>query len=300
MCAMTRNTDFSGKDIEEKISDLLIRVGERVRKLRNGQVLPRRLLSEKSGVSARYLAQLESGRGNISIGLLQRVAIALETPIEFLLSESDVESSSAIGVARLYRQADDTTREDVMRLLDPEHAPELRSNRICLVGLRGAGKSTLGARAAHHLDIPFVELNHEIERESGMPQEEVLELYGAEGYRKFEAAALDRVIETHSSAIIAAAGGIVADSDSFDRLLRYCHTIWVQASPTEHMARVRGQGDERPMAGNPSAMEQLRSLLTSREVHYSRASARLDTSGKSVQASLNELLALIQARGLLS
>jgi len=149
------------------------------------------------------------------------------------------------------------------------------------------------------LDLPFVELNNEIEDQSGMPVNEVIALYGQEGYRRLEARAISRVIATHDDLILAVAGGIVAEPETYNLLLAHFHTIWLRTSPEEHMARVRNQGDERPMAGNAEAMDQLRSILTSREALYGRALAQLDTSGQTVDASLAQLLALIRDRQLL-
>ncbi len=276
------------------VAEVMSRVGDRVRRAREGKGIPRRVLSDISGVSPRYLAQLEAGEGNISIGLLQRVSIALDHRIEWFLAEDDPWSSEALRVADLFRGASDEVRSAVIKMLDPEPAQVMRARRVCLIGLRGAGKSTLGRLAGNALGIPFVELNQEIEMQSGMPVDEVMALYGPEGYRKLEAQALARVIANYDKMILAVAGGIVAESDTYASLLAHFHTIWVKTSPDEHMARVRAQGDERPMAGNPEAMDQLRSILTSREAHYEKAQAFLDTSGKVVDRSLAELLQLIQ------
>lgn len=305
---MTEITTFSGKTTQHPheaqtdaaVTALILRVGERVRKARERKGIPRRILSEVSGVSPRYLAQLEAGEGNISIGLLQRVAIALDHRIEWLIGDEDPWSSEALRVADLFRSANADVQQSVLRTLRPEPAETMRGQRICLVGLRGAGKSTLGSRAGQSLNIPFVELNREIEEQSGMPVDEVMALYGQEGYRKLEAQAISRVIATHETMILAVAGGIVAEPDTYNLLLSHFHTIWVKTSPGEHMLRVRAQGDERPMAGNPEAMEQLKSILTSREALYSKSLAQLDTSGQSVKTSTTALLTLIEDRGFLS
>lgn len=279
---------------EDEVRTLITRVGERVRKARERKGIPRRVLSEISGVSPRYLAQLEAGEGNISIGLLQRVAIALDHRIEWLMTEDDPWSSEALHVSDLYRSANTETRQRVMHLLRPESAQEMRAQRICLIGLRGAGKSTLGQKAGETLNIPFVELNREIEEQSGMPVNEVMALYGQEGYRKLEAQAVTRVVQTHDTMILAVAGGIVAAPDTYTTLLNRFHTVWVKASPSEHMERVQAQGDTRPMAGNPEAMNELKAILTSREALYEKAQISLDTSGKTLDQSLAELLALIK------
>ena len=299
---MTEITNFRGETdaalredtIDHAVSVLILRVGERVRKARERKGIPRRVLSEISGVSPRYLAQLEAGEGNISIGLLQRVAIALDHRIEWLVGEDDPWSSDALRVADLFRTANSDVQKTVLQALCPKPLETSRAHRICLVGLRGAGKSTLGQMAGAALGLPFVELNREIEEQSGMPVDEVMALYGQEGYRKLEAQAINRVIATHDRMILAVAGGIVAEPETYNTLLGHFHTVWVKTTPAEHMARVRAQGDTRPMAGNPEAMEQLRSILTSREALYEKAQAQLDTSGQTVEASLGKLLALIE------
>ena len=277
---------------------LIARVGERVRAAREAAGIPRRVLSERSGVSPRYLAQLESGAGNVSIGLLCRVAAALDRRIEWFISDDIAGDDRASHVAALFRAASRDVQETVLRSLSPPVSAG-RAHRICLIGLRGAGKSTLGAQAGLALGLPFVELNDEIEAQSGMPVEEVMALYGQEGYRKLETQAVHRVIDQNDRLILAVAGGIVAEPDTYDLLLDNFHTIWIKTSPNEHMARVRAQGDERPMAGNPEAMEQLKSILTSREALYRRAQAQLDTSGQPVKASLTQLLTMIKTNGFL-
>lgn len=299
---MTEITNFRGEATpqstatrsEQEVTALIQRVGERVRRARERKGIPRRVLSEMSGVSPRYLAQLEAGEGNISIGLLQRVAFALDHRIEWLVGHEDPWTSDALRVADLFRASSADVQQTILRTLNPEPAETLRAHRICLVGLRGAGKSTLGAMLGETLNIPFVELNSEIEEQSGMPVSEVMALYGQEGYRKLEAQAIGRIIATHDSMVLAVAGGIVAEPDTYNLLLGHFHTIWLKASPEDHMTRVRAQGDERPMAGNPEAMEQLKSILTSREALYAKALAQLDTTGLTADTSLENLLTLIR------
>lgn len=285
---------------DREVAALLAQVGARVRQARERKGLPRRVLSEMSGVSMRYLAQLEGGEGNISIGLLQRLATALEYRIEWLVGRDGPDRPEAARVAALYAAAGDETRARIDGLLDAGARSTRKANRICLIGLRGAGKSTLGAMAGRALGAPFAELNVEIEMIAGMPISEIMALYGHEGYRKLEAEALNRIAASHDRIILAVAGGIVAESETYARLLDAFHTVWIQASATEHMARVRAQGDERPMAGNPEAMAQLRSILDSREALYERADARIDTSGATAEASLRDLLTLIEQRRFLA
>lgn len=273
----------------------IAKVGERVRHVRKLQGISRRILSERSGISQRYLAQLELGSGNISIALLLKVAVGLGEPIEnFIIDHENAhEDNHAIA---LFRNADDATKQQVLAILDPEKAQQLRHKRIALIGLRGAGKSTLGAIAGTHLQIPFMELNDEIERSNGMSVNETIELYGQEGYRLLERQAIERIAMSKEQIILAVAGGIVSEPETFNYLLRHYHTIWIKAAPEEHMDRVLKQGDERPMAGNPEAFQQLRQILTSREALYQRASSVVDTTGTSLEMSTQALLDMIEAK----
>ena len=304
---MAEITNFRGdtqpveqmSSIDRAVQQLILRVGDRVRKARERKGIPRRVLSERSGVSPRYLAQLEAGAGNISIGLLERVAIALDHRIEWFVGEEDPWTSEVVKMASQFQTADKATQQAVMALLCSSGPGQQKAQRICLLGLRGAGKSTLGRMTGEALDLPFLELNREIEDHSGMPVSEVMALYGQEGYRKLESQALQRVIATHDSVILAVAGGIVAEPMTYNALLSHFHTVWLKASPEEHMGRVQAQGDDRPMAGNPEAMEQLRALLSSREPLYDRADARLDTTGNTLQQSTQALVALIESEGFL-
>lgn len=276
--------------LDAAIAALQTRVGDRVRTARTARGMSRRVLSEVSGVSPRYLAQLESGEGNISIGLLFRVADALGVAMETLVSPGDL-PAEARRMGEAFACADSTTQAQVRGLLSGATS---KAGRVCLIGLRGAGKSTLGAAAAKALDVPFIELNRAIEAAGGMPISEIMGLYGPEGYRQLEADALDNIVAEQDRAIIAVAGGIVGDANTFDRLLDRFQTIWIKAAPEEHMARVRAQGDTRPMDGNPQAMAQLRLILTSREAEYGRADTVLDTGGQGVGSSVTALLALIE------
>ena len=276
--------------------ELIRRLSLRVREARKARGLPRRVLSEISGVSPRYLAQLEAGEGNISVILLQRVAQALDLKVEALLAERAPWDKDVERFATLFAKAGPEMQRQVRGLLAPETPQSQRAARVSLVGLRGAGKSTLGRLAGEALNIPFVELNKEIEADSEMPVAEVMALYGQEGYRELEAEALDRVIARHDRMILAVAGGIVAESTTYARLLQRSHTVWVHTSASEYMQRVRAQGDVRPMEGNPAAMTQLKNLLDTRRPLYERADAQINTSNRPVKASLNDLLAIIRKR----
>lgn len=281
-------------DAGVSVALLIQHVGSRVRKTRKSLGMSRRELSERSGVSPRYLAKLEGGDGNISIGLLKKVALALETPAEAFLMDDDPQGTELRQITSLYKRADAATRARVLQVLDPERMQAQKAERLCLVGLRGAGKSTLGAKISEEFGAPFIELNREIEANAGMPVGEIIALYGQEGYRQLEADTLSKIVETHSRAVVAVAGGIVSEEDTFYRLLSRFHTVWIKASAGEHMDRVRAQGDVRPMEGNPQAMIQLREILKAREAFYAQADLVLDTSGKPEDASHSELSALIQ------
>jgi XRE family aerobic/anaerobic benzoate catabolism transcriptional regulator len=186
----------------------------------------------------------------------------------------------------------------VLQILSPENPARLRRQRICLIGLRGAGKSTLGRLLGETLSVPFIELNRDIEEQSGMPVNEVMALYGQEGYRRLERQALERIVQMTDCVVLAVAGGIVSEPETYNFLLRNFHTVWLKATPEEHMQRVRTQGDERPMAGNPKAMEELNAILTAREALYARADLTVDTSGRTLEQSRADLLAAVGQLGL--
>ncbi|MBL4597578.1 MAG: helix-turn-helix transcriptional regulator [Rhizobiaceae bacterium] len=278
---------------EASYTRLLRTVGERVKNLRARKGISRRALSEDSGVSQRYLAQLESGSGNISIGLLLRVANALDFKIEWLVSEEDPWNSDLSMAKYLLSNATIEQRAQVIKMLEPQAISNPKSNRIAFIGLRGAGKSTLGRLASDELKIPFLELNDEIEKVSGIPVHEVFALYGQEGYRQLERQSLEQTIATHEAVILAVAGGIVSNPQTFNYLLQHFHTIWLKAAPEDHMSRVRGQGDERPMAGKPDAMNDLQQILFSRESLYARADVEVNTAETPLNESLEQVITAI-------
>ena len=279
---------------------LIARVGARVRAARVQAGLSQRALSERSGLSLRYVAQVEAGVGNISIGRLEGLAGALGLPVAALVAEGGIEAQDAARLAALWSAADPATRARALAVLDPQRARARKARRICLMGLRGAGKSTLGALVAADLGLPFVELREEIEREAGMPVAEIIALYGAEGYRELEAAALAGIVSARAGVMLAAAGGIVEHDAAMGALLTRFHTVWLRAAPSEHMERVRAQGDLRPMQGNPRAMVQLRQILRGREAQYAQADLRLDTANRTTEQSRADLRALIAEAGILT
>ena len=259
--------------------------------------MTRRLLARDSGVSERYIAHLEAGQGNISILLLRQIAAALNLPLVELIQE---ESDQAVELTlidqflkRLPRQKLAAVRSQLVR--DYGSARAGRMKRIALIGLRGAGKSTLGTRLARALDAPFIELDREIEREAGTSLSEIFLLYGQAGYRRYERRCLEKVLEKNERAVIAAGGSIVSEPGTYDLLLSTCFTVWLRAEPEEHMVRVVAQGDTRPMAGNDEAMEDLRRILVGRAALYGQADVTVDTAGNTPEQSLAELRKAVSA-----
>ncbi|HMK69226.1 MAG TPA: helix-turn-helix transcriptional regulator, partial [Stellaceae bacterium] len=252
-----------------------------------------------SEVSERYLAQLESGHGNISIVLLRQVAQAMGLPLADLVREGPEHPVEFTLLVQSLARLEPRELAEARKLLAASFGAAVESerrHRIALIGLRGAGKSTLGARLAKKLGVPFVELDREIERISGMTLATLFDLYGQSAYRRYERRALESAIESQDRAVIATGGSLVSEPGTFDLLLASCFTVWLTARPEEHMSRVVAQGDFRPMADNEAAMEDLRKILEGRQALYSKADATIDTAGKSVEASLRSLEAAIAAK----
>jgi len=269
----------------------LVALGERVRDLRARRDMSRRALADASGVSERYLADLESGRGNVSVLLLRQIAAALSLPAEDLLREQDQRSLELTLIHQLLARVPPHRLARIRHRLqqDTEEESGHRAQRIALIGLRGAGKSTLGQRLADVLQRPFIELDREIERDAGTSLSEIFLLYGQGGYRRYERRCLERVLESHVSCVIATGGSIVSEPATYELLRGTCTTVWLRAAPEEHMARVIAQGDTRPMADNPEAMDDLRRILQGRERLYRQADLILDTAGRRPDQSLREL-----------
>ena len=270
---------------------VLRKLGERVREARAHRGMTRKILARDSGVSERYLAQLEAGRGNVSVLLLRQIGAALGIALSDLLRDGDNQPVELTLIQqflqRLPKQRLARIRAQLLR--DFGSPPADRGKRIALIGLRGAGKSTLGPALARKLDVPFVELDQEIERDAGISLSEIFLLYGQQGYRRYERRCLDRVIESHERCVIATGGSIVSEPATYDLLLSTCFTVWLKADPEEHMSRVVAQGDTRPMAGNAQAMEDLRRILDGRGMLYGQADATVDTAGQTVEQSLRAL-----------
>ena len=272
-------------------SRFLESLGGRVRELRERRGMSRKFLARESQVSERYLGHLEAGSGNISVMLLRGVAAALGVTVaEMLLPEEEDSVERRLIRRFLERLPRHRMEEVIFRLMRDFGAEEaLRRKRVALIGLRGAGKSTLGPRLAKRMQVPLIELNREVMRETGLPINEVIALSGPAAYRRIERRALERVLREHERAVIVAGGGIVADEEAFRLLLANCYTAWLKAKPEEHMARVLAQGDLRPMAGNDEAMEDLKRILASREALYGQADAIVDTSGETPDESFAKL-----------
>jgi XRE family aerobic/anaerobic benzoate catabolism transcriptional regulator len=272
-------------------------IGRMVRLGRAKRGMSRRQLAQESGTSERYLAQIESGAGNPSVLVMRGIADALELPIVELLPRANGRSAAYARIVDLLGRVPPaelgSIADTIERRLDQAAATD-RGRRIALVGLRGAGKSTLGRMLAERLDCPFVELDRMVEQEYGASVPLLIEMSGVATFRRHERACLERVVSENERAVIATAGGIVSNPETYGLLLRRAHTVWLSAQPDEHMSRVMKQGDFRPMAHNREAMADLHAILEARRGDYARAEAKLDTSGATVQQSfarLNKIVA---------
>jgi XRE family aerobic/anaerobic benzoate catabolism transcriptional regulator len=280
-------------------SRYLAALGERVRTLRARRGMSRKVLARESGVSERYLAKLEGGEGNISVLLLRQVARALDTAIDQLVLDGDDPPVEVTHSLEVLRRLDPADLERARRWLSDTFGGSLnatRNSRIALVGLRGAGKSTIGSLLAERIGIPFVELDREVEREVGMTLAAVFDLYGQAGFRRLERKALDRAVTENPRMVLAVGGGLVSDAASYEHLLATCFTVWLRATPAEHMQRVIAQGDLRPMADNRESMADLRRILSGREPLYGKADLQLSTTertpGQCVELLVAQLLSV--------
>src|SRR5215470_15433019 len=274
----------------------LSNLGRRVREARAQRGMARKALSREANVSERYLAQLEAGEGNVTVVLLRRVAAALGLRILDLLDQG-----SGVSEQRLIRRFLDALPaerlQEVLRRLTTEFGQDesMRRKRITLLGLRGAGKSTLGEALARSLRRPLVELDKEIEREAGIGLSEIFLLYGQAGYRRIERRCLERIVESNGEMVMTVGGGIVSEPETYNLLLHNCLTVWVKASPDEHMGRVVAQGDFRPMQGHAEAMEDLTRILEARVPLYRKADLTIDTTGETPAQSLRKLREAVAA-----
>lgn len=266
--------------------------GNRIRGERARRGMSRKLLAHHAGISERYLTQLESGKGNVSVLLLRQVAEALGLPLTRLVEDEPVSPEMTLVRQFLSRLSPAQLQEAYGSLTTwfATDAKASRADRIALVGLRGAGKTTLGTAAAQALDVPFFELDREIERISGTSLGAIIELYGQPAYRRYEQQALQELLAAHPRFIVATGGSLVSETATYELLLRTCFTVWVRTTPEEHMQRVLAQGDLRPMSGSQQAMDDLRRILEERSELYGRADAVIDTTGRTVEEAVRELL----------
>jgi XRE family aerobic/anaerobic benzoate catabolism transcriptional regulator len=275
------------------VAAFLAELGREVRRSRAKRGMTRRQLAIASRTSERYLAQIESGAGNPSVTVLRAIAQALDVAPASLLGEPSAGGSARVALLELVTQLPDQSASELIRLIETRFLPAGRADRaqrIALIGLRGAGKSTLGRLLARHLGCPFIELDRMVEQDYGASIPDIIEIAGTATFRRHERAALERVIAGHDAAVITTAGGIVSDRESYALLMRRSHTIWIKARPEEHMGRVMAQGDFRPMAQNREAMADLVAILEARGPDYAHAQAQLDTSGEGVEQSFAKLL----------
>ena len=276
----------------------LAAIGSEVRRSRAKRGMTRRQLAQASQTSERYLAQIESGGGNPSVSVLRAIAQALDLPCSALLPEAGARTAALGAILDLLAQVPEgelpALAKDIETRLARSGSAD-RARRIALVGLRGAGKSTLGRMLAQHLGWPFIELDRLVEEDYGASIPDLIEMAGTATFRRHERSALDRIVTAHDAAIITTAGGIVANPETYALLLRRTHTIWIKARPEDHMSRVMAQGDFRPMAQNRAAMADLVAILEARRADYSRAEAEIDTSGEAVEQSFAKLLQTVTA-----
>jgi XRE family transcriptional regulator, aerobic/anaerobic benzoate catabolism transcriptional regulator len=284
-------------------TEFLTALGERVRALRARRGLTRKSLAAAADVSERHLANLEYGTGNASILILQQVANSLQCSLAELLGDVTTSNPEWLMIREQLANADEAMIRRVRLSIDEmlgASGGQTRSQRIALIGLRGAGKSTLGQRLADDLGYPFVEVNREIEKLAGCSVNEIQALYGMNAYRRYEKRALEAVIQSNPQAIIATPGGMVSDVATFNLLLSACTTVWLKAEPEDHMQRVIAQGDMRPMASSKEAMEDLKQILKGRTAFYSKADVTINTSAQAEDATFELLNSQVRSRLLIT
>lgn len=276
----------------------LVALGERIRTLRARRGLTRKATAQAAGISERHLANLELGTGNASILILQQVAQALQCPLAELIGDVTTSTPEWLLIRELLEGRSEVdlhrARLKLAELFGSGGDRRSRLARIALIGLRGAGKSTLGRMLAEDLGYPFVELSREIEKVAGCSIVEIHSLYGTNAYRRYERRALEETIQIYPEVVIATPGGLVSEPSTFNLLLTHCYTIWLQAEPEDHMKRVVAQGDFRPMSGSKEAMEDLKRILAGRAAFYAKADLSYNTSGHSLEASFAGLRAAVR------
>jgi XRE family transcriptional regulator, aerobic/anaerobic benzoate catabolism transcriptional regulator len=288
--------DFSttpGSDEAGGKDSFLNALGERTRALRARRGLTRKALAQAAEVSERHIANIEMGVGNASVQFLRQLALALDCSLAELVDDETASSPEWLMIRELLRGRSDAelarARGALGAMFGTPASAAARRERIALIGLRGAGKSTLGRALAEGWGVPFVELNRSIEALAGCTLPEIHSLYGPAAYRRYERRAMEETIRRFPRAVIATPGGIVSDPATFNLLLAHCYAVWVRATPEEHMSRVLAQGDTRPMAGNAEAMGDLRRILESRAAFYSKADTVFDSSAMSAEEAVTAL-----------
>ena len=283
------------QSIKQSADQFLLQVGDKVRSLRARRGMTRKNLAHDSGVSERYLANLEQGNGNISISLLRQIAGALNTEVSDLVSSNAQRSPELSLITQFVSELPPMEQQAALQLLYEKFTVRSGAQkRVVLIGLRGAGKTTLGKLLEQRSNHPFIKLVDEVEKLAGMSISEIFSLSGQSGYQRLEERALINTLDEYQSCCIETGGSIVSEPKALNILLTSCFVVWVKATPEEHMQRVINQGDMRPMANNKEAMADLRQILSERRPFYKKASAVLDTSGKSVEESYLELEQMIQ------
>lgn len=284
---------------EQDLRDpFLAALGERLKLLRARRGLTRKALARLAEVSERHVANVESGVGNASIQFLRQLCMVLNCSLAEMTGDETASSADWLMIREILRGRSETelakARSVLGELFESPTSEATRRCRIALVGLRGAGKSSLGRMLAAHWHLPFIELSGVIEQLAGCSIAEIHALYGQSAYRRYEQRALEDVIQHQPQAVIATPGGIVSEPASFNFLLSHCYTIWLRATPEQHMSRVLAQGDSRPMSGNREAMEDLKRILDSRAQFYSKADCIFDTGSASVQMAFAALLGQLE------
>jgi XRE family aerobic/anaerobic benzoate catabolism transcriptional regulator len=300
MLNMTSEVSLSTESTgpQAKSNPFLEALGERARTLRSRKGLTRRAVALAADVSERHLANLEYGTGNVSVLVLLQVAQALQCSLAELLGDVTTTSPEWLLIRELLSKRSEAdlrrARVQLVELFGVGGNAQERKNRIALIGLRGAGKTALGQRLADDLGFPFIELSREIEQFAGCQISEIHNLYGANAYRRYERRALEEAIQIYPEVVIATPGGLVSDSANFNVLLSHCTTVWLQADPSDHMARVAAQGDMRPMAASREAMEDLKRILDGRSAFYSKADMAINTSGRTEDQAFEALLTSVR------
>ncbi len=269
---------------------LLVGLGERIRSLRNQRGWTQAELCRRAGISHRFLVQVEAGSGNPSLMRLSDLASALECSLVALLAGLGPSLDETDHLVRVILAMDPRRRQHVMR-----ESGHYSGRKVALVGLRGAGKSTIGRRVAKTLGWQFIELDAFIRKEAGMPLGELFEYHGVERYRALRLEALEGVLAAAGDAIIEVGGSIVMDDEAYSRLRASSETYWLRASPEEHLQRVRDQGDMRPMSGRSDPLGELRAILKQRRPLYGLSSRQFNTEKLGLEGSVNHMLGLIRS-----